>query len=317
MNGNEQPLKSYGVSGDDMGDYLDMVTPKSEATVQNIPKISEQKDSKIITPVIAPSRGTPTKEELECRKNLMDDYLGTFGHAGTVNETATISQDENSRQISEIKQHINEQPVSRRTDEDALPSYKVSDTEIDYYLGVVDPSNREIIIQEAKKEISQSKLKPMFSKTMPAKKEISREQIVEEFEDVNEEEDITDEEFGDAGITVNNDTPQLKSYLTYDFYDMFVSRYGLTKTLKLDKLFDKQYDMISSIDNKNITNTYFKMLDKINIDYERNTKHQNFENQKTFFDKFNHYMQFQEDLVGVEEDLADTILEIDRLLKSL
>jgi len=119
------------------------------------------------------------------------------------------------------------------------------------------------------------------------------------------------------GFRPKEKKPELKSYLSYDFEDIMYEKYGNDKTIILDDLFDKQYNLFNISENKIIQEWYYKTTDRMNKDYDTNSAEKNFNNAVKFFKKFNYFLSTIDEKIQLDEndsELLNVVSSITTLL---
>lgn len=294
----EAPMKERVLDSNRMDDYLGMVVTPSE--VPATAKVIEEMEEAIILPMTAPQQQQATAEEVESRKSLLEDYIDVAvpEHKIEVTRHGSSDTEEYIRNLSEEHKASDSAP-SQGGDNETLTPKTLTANRMAQYLGFVDDEDPNRLVEQLEDFVEEEDLRndELYEDEREIQKQVQPQQVHTQQNNFKVKGDYDKYEF--------------ESYIGTEFEQYLKQQYGSKKSALLDRMFNKQYDILSGLEGSEIENKYYSMVDTINTNYDRNTKLQNFKNVLKFFTKFYHYLKFQEDdLSEEEEDLLDVIRDI-------
>ncbi len=302
----EAPLPEKAISHNRMDDYLGMVTTPSKqekATQQTIREI--QKTPVVMQPT-KPQIQEASQEELESRRSLLEDYMGNIKNPTTkqpVIEVVKRYNNDTENYIKQLEEQQTHEPSVNDLENEPLRPKTLTSRRLSEYLDFVEPD-----INHISEELDDFIEEDITSKGL--------KMVMADPDDYLLENELMQYPQHKDEIAVNNyDKYEFKSYIGTEFEKYLKQQYGNKKAALLDRMFLKQYDILSKLEDSDVEEQYYQMVDQINTNYDRNTQLENFKNLLKFFSKFYHFIKFKEDeLTEQEEDLLDVIQDIYNVL---
>jgi len=295
----EQGLKEYALTDDDMNMYLGVTEVLSQKVVPAvqpqkepvIPKMNEEKRQQIVQ---QPAKQEISTDEAQKIKSLTDDYMSSLNDTGY----ATSSD------IQQLTENI---PANTNSSNEKLKEYELTDDDLDCYTDALEDGFDKILEKNPNRKANSPKLEETYG--MMTEDDYDYGDQPEEEEPIYEEE----EEEISPPSKLKSKNPEFKSYMAEDFGDFIAQKYGERNALILDRLFDKQFDLISLCESTEILEWYYDETETVEYKIRNKTTKESFKVMVKFFEKFSNYLKEQEITKRTSEDTIELIKVVEKI----